>query len=97
MTTPGSTWVLERESKEWVGEVHVSVDGTEVADFELAVTDERSRPTIWQQPDVLEGKPGIYVGPGTARELDLGVHDVWARVTRPAETPVFKVGSIRVR
>jgi hypothetical protein len=82
---------IPRESVELV-DVPVSVDGRRVtADVEVTITTGDQRPTVWAPAEVLDGKTSVLV-----RDLPVGVHTVWARVTSVPEQPVVQSGQIRI-
>lgn len=91
-----TTWTLPRESKEWVGPVTVTVSGTPVTTFTLAILPKGTRPASgdWATPYALDGGLGLLVGPGSTLVLPVGVHRVWAKITDAPEIPVAEVGTV---
>ncbi len=89
-------WSIAAETKEWVGPIVVTADGTPVTTFEVTLTAPGFRPTTWQAADVLSGGRGILIGSGTAHPLIPGMkYTVWIRYTASPEIPVQKCGTVR--
>jgi hypothetical protein len=92
-----TTWTLTAETKEWVGPIAVTADGTPVTSFEVSVTAGGARPSTWEAALLLNGGRGVMVGVGTTFPLRVGQrYTVWARFTDITEVPVLKVGAVRV-
>jgi hypothetical protein len=92
------TWTLAAETKEWVGPITVTADGTPVVNFEVSVTSGGNRPTVWEAPTALGGSGrGVVVGQGTQWPLRVGQrYTIWTRFNDTPEVPVTKVGTVRV-
>lgn len=96
-----NTWTLVAETKEWVGPITVTVDGSPVSSFEVAFTLSSARPTAWLTPDADPDPPGtalgILVGTGTSHTLTVGKkYTVWTRFTDTPEAPVNRAGYVKV-
>lgn len=98
MATEVTQWELVEETREWVGPITVTADGTETDDFEVTVTGPGVRPTDWHAPLELDGQFGVLVGLGTQFPLVFGEKStVWIRLPDDnPEEPVLRVGTIRV-
>lgn len=91
------TWTLAAETKEFVGPITMTVDGTPVTTYEVTVTSGGGRPTTWQNRDEVGGERGVMVGDGTNFLLKAGQkYTVWTKFTDTPEIPVDRVGFIRV-
>jgi|tagenome__1003787_1003787.scaffolds.fasta_scaffold20942877_2 hypothetical protein len=91
------TWTLVAETKEFVGPINVTVDGTPTTNFEVAVTVGGGRPTTWVPADVIEGERGVLVGSATPFPLQQGQkYTIWTRFTDSPEIPVDRAGFIKV-
>jgi hypothetical protein len=94
-----TTWIIPAESKEFIGPITVTADGTPVTTFEVAFTQTgpQFRPTTWTAADTVDGEKGILVGPGTTRTLSVGIkYTIWVRFTDNPEIPVLRVGYVKV-
>ena len=82
--------VLPRTTREFI-EVPVTVDGTPVTTFTVAVLPEGRDPgdTDWQNPTEVDGKRGVLIGPD-----DGGRYTVWTRVQDTPETVVRQAGTV---
>lgn len=90
-------WRLPAETKEWVGPIVVDANGEPVSTFELTLTKDAARPALWKAPLKLSGGYGLLVGLGTDFPLAVGHrHSLWVRFTAMPESPVQKIGLIRV-
>lgn len=93
-------WQIPRESREFVGPLAVTVDGTPTTAYEVAVLADGTRPNAssWRAPDNVGGSLGVLVGPGGTYELAPGNYRIWARVTDAnPESPVLdSAGWIRI-
>lgn len=90
-------WRLPAETKEWVGPIAVDANGEPVETFELTLTKDAARPASWKAPLKLSGGLGLLVGLGTDFPLSVGHrHTLWVRFTAMPESPVQKIGMIRV-
>lgn len=90
-------WRLPAETKEWVGPIAVDANGEPVETFELTLTKDAARPASWRAPLKLSGGRGLLVGLGTDFPLSVGHrHTLWVRFTAMPESPVQKIGMIRV-
>lgn len=91
-------WILPVETREWVGPVTVTVDGTNVTNFEITVTKDAARPLNWKTPLVIGSGRGVMVGDGTDFPLEFGhKYTVWTRYTSTPEVPVNRAGTIKVQ
>lgn len=95
-------WTIPRESLEFVGPLHVYVDGVEITSFEVAIIATTARPnpvSSWHAPEIgrTPTSRGVYVGPSTAHLLTPGDYQVWVRITDAPEIPVLShVGGITI-
>ncbi|HEU5475709.1 MAG TPA: hypothetical protein VFV67_34140 [Actinophytocola sp.] len=96
-----TTWRINRLSREWVGPITVTKDGTPVTGWTLAVLPLYQTPAtadvIDEDPTPLDGGLGVLVGPGTGHVLDPGEYTIWVRYVDNPEAPVLSdVGRIVV-
>ena len=92
-----TAWSLPAETKEWVGPVTLTADGSTVTAFMMTLSAQGQRPANWVDPTELDGKRGLLVGVGTPFTLLPGRrYYVWLKYTDSPEVPVLRVGSIRV-
>lgn len=97
MASTLTQWLLAAETKEFVGPITVTADGSPVAAFDVAISQGTTRPTGWKAADNLDGERGILVGAGTDWPLRVGqIYTVWVRYTDNPEVPVEKCGTIKV-
>jgi hypothetical protein len=80
----------QRETTEFQ-EVLVGVNGSQTTSFEVALTAQGTRPTVWSQPTILEGKAGALL-----TGLTPGEYSIWVRVTDLPEVPVLHAGRISI-
>lgn len=91
------TWTLAAETKEFVGPITVTLNGVPTTTFEVTVTSGAGRPTAWKDRDEIGARRGVLVGVGTPFPLRPGQkYTIWTRMTDVSETPVERVGFIRV-
>lgn len=89
-------WSVAAETKEWIGPITLTSDGTPVTTFEVTLTSPGARPADWQAADVLGGQRGILIGDGTDFELTPGTkYTVWTRFTDSPEIPVQRCGTVK--
>lgn len=92
-----ATWTLSRLSREWVGPITVTADGSAVTDWTYAIVPFGQQPAspeaIDAAPFLLDPGPavrsGILVGPGTDHELTPGRYQIWLRFVADPEAPVL--------
>lgn len=88
-----TTWTLSRLSREWVGPIVVTADGTTVADWVYAIIPSGSQPAAPEDidgiPTVLDDGRGILVGPDTDNPLPPGRYRIWIRYGAGQEAPVL--------
>lgn len=90
-------WRLPAETKEFLGPITVTVNGTPTNAFELTLTKDAGRPTLWKAPRQVTGGLGLLVGLGTDFPLSVGhKHTLWARISSMPEVPVQRIGLVRV-
>jgi hypothetical protein len=82
-------WILPAESEEWVGPITVTLNGSPITTWQIAVVRNGQRPTTWADPDPLSGGLGVLIGPTTANVLTYGRHSIWIKVTDSPEVPVI--------
>lgn len=89
-------WSVAAETKEWVGPITVTADGTPTTAFEVTLTAPGARPVDWVDADILDGGRGILIGEGTDFPLIAGrKYTVWIRFTDDPEIPVQRCGNVR--
>lgn len=90
------TWNLAAETKEFVGPITVTADGSPVTTFEVTVTSGAVRPSNWQPRDVIGGFRGVMVGAGTPFTLEPGrKYSIWTKYSDDPEVPIDRIGYIR--
>jgi hypothetical protein len=93
-------WELVAETKEWVGPITVTVNGSPVSGFTLAVTEGQARPTTFYTPDANPDdgtQYGLIVGTGTSVPLTVNkIYTIWAKYSDDPEIPVLRAGRIKV-
>jgi len=94
-------WNLVAETREWVGPLTVTINGTVVSNFVVAITEGAARPTTWVTPDVDPDPPGtahgVLVGVDTPFPLTAGKkYTLWTRFTDNPEQPAQRTGLIKV-
>lgn len=93
-------WELVGETKEWVGPIAVTVNGTPATNFEVAFCEGSARPATWAAADAdPDGGlvPGILVGAGTSHPLTVGrKYTIFVRFTDTPEIPVLRCGIVKV-
>jgi hypothetical protein len=93
-----TTWTLSRLSREWVGPITVTADGTPVTDWTYAVVQFGQRPATPEEIDAAPAvlgagdaaRRGVLVGPGTDHELTPGRYLIWLRYVADPEAPVLE-------
>lgn len=93
-------WSLVAETKEWCGPITVTANGTPVGNFQVAVCEGTTRPTVWTTPDADPDPPGtalgVLVGVGTIYPLTVGrKYTIFIRFTDNPEAPVERAGQIK--
>lgn len=89
-------WSIAAETKEWVGPITVTADGTPTTDFEVTLSGPGQRPADWVAPTSLDSGLGLLVGEGTDFPLLPGrKYTVWIRYTDSPEIPVLHVGQVK--
>jgi hypothetical protein len=94
-------WELVAETKEWVGPVTVTVNGTPVTNFTLAICEGTTRPGTFLSPDLDPDPPGtakgIIVGTGSSWPIVSGkTYTIFFKYTDNPEIPVGRCGKIKV-
>ena len=90
-------WRLVAETKEWVGPIVVTADGTPVSTFMVSVTKGSARPSVWENAYTLESRLGVLVGVDTDWPLLVNnTYTVWVKFADTPEAPVERVGTIKV-
>lgn len=94
-------WELVAETKEWVGPITVTVNGTPVTNFSVCLAESGKRPTTFAtadlDPDPPNSAAGILVGVGSAWPIVAGkLYTIFAKFTDSPEIPVIRVGKIKV-
>lgn len=94
------TWTLSRLSREWVGPITVTADGTPVADWLYAIVPSSAQPAdsadIDGVPIVLDDTLGVLVGPESDNPLGPGRYRIWIRYTAGQEAPVLECVGVLV-
>lgn len=72
--------------------IEVEIDGTAQTAFEVCIVPDGARPTNWQAPMLLGGKPGVMI-----QGLPLGSHKVYVKVTATPEAPVIEAGTVVIK
>jgi hypothetical protein len=92
-------WELVAETKEWVGPLTLTVNGTPVTNFTVAVCEGSARPTTFTatdaDPDGGAGV-GVLVGVGSSWPLVVGkIYTIFGKYTDNPEIPVIRMGRIK--
>lgn len=93
-------WELVGETKEWVGPLTVTANGTGVTSYQVSVCEGTARPTVWasadDDPDGGLVK-GVLVGAGTSWPITVGrKYTIFVKFTDAPEIPVIRGGIIKV-
>lgn len=94
-------WELVAETLEWVGPITVTVNGSPVTNFTLAVVEGSARPVTFVTPDADPDAPGtakgVIVGAGSTFPLLVGkTYTIFAKYSDSPEVPVERCGKIKV-
>lgn len=96
-----TTWTVPRTSTEWVGPIAVYSGDLLITDWTVAVFPRGYQPAspdeITAPPCIVDGQPGVLVGPAGDWPMPVGTHRIWVRFVRDPEVPVLNdVGLIKV-
>lgn len=94
-------WELVAETKEWVGPITVTVNGSAVTNFTVSVVEGTGRPSTFSAPDTDPDPPGtakgVIVGVGSSWPITVGkTYTIFAKYSDSPEIPVIRVGRIKV-